>query len=168
MELSRCVKNVLTRANDELGCTSIAFPAISSGLFGFPVDLCAATILDTLDIELTQRQGGLNLKDIRILILDQVSFAAFRREFVAHYPIVVDPTTLNLPANDSTDVMVDLILPMKRKAGLVSVVEEASQKEDAERTLLALVKKEEEAKVQGEPMVECEVCKECVLINMLA
>jgi O-acetyl-ADP-ribose deacetylase (regulator of RNase III) len=33
---------------DELGATSIAFPSISTGIYGFPADLAARTAVDTL------------------------------------------------------------------------------------------------------------------------
>jgi O-acetyl-ADP-ribose deacetylase (regulator of RNase III) len=42
--LASAVKQSLVRA-DELECESIAFPGISSGIFGFPVDRCARVML---------------------------------------------------------------------------------------------------------------------------
>lgn len=50
-------------------CSSIAVPAISSGIFGFPVDLCTETIAQELHAYLDQnRQAGMNtLKEIYLV-----------------------------------------------------------------------------------------------------
>lgn len=46
-KLSSATRNSLRRA-DENGLRSIAFPAISTGIFGFPKDRCAAIMLETV------------------------------------------------------------------------------------------------------------------------
>ncbi len=83
MDLYNCVSGVLSRANDDLFCTSIALPAISSGIFGFPVDFCAQTLFEAIETELGSKlaNGCLNLKDIRIVIIDEVTFNTFKIEF---------------------------------------------------------------------------------------
>lgn len=45
--LSRAVKQSLTQA-ESFNCSTIALPAISSGVFGFPADLCADTIAEAV------------------------------------------------------------------------------------------------------------------------
>ena len=55
VELYTCVANILKRVNDELCCTSVSIPAISSGLFGFPVHLCAQTIYEAIEAEMPKR-----------------------------------------------------------------------------------------------------------------
>ena len=72
IELYDCVKNALRKANDELGCSSIALPPISSGLFGFPVGLCAETMIEAIEAELGQNLPRLlSLTDVRIVVIDQ-------------------------------------------------------------------------------------------------
>ena len=47
IKLFNAVFNALKMANS-LGCKSIAIPAISSGIFGFPVPLCAQVIFSAI------------------------------------------------------------------------------------------------------------------------
>lgn len=71
--LRSCYRNSLALAA-ELGCASIAFPAISTGVYGFPVDRAAkiavTSVLDALE-------DGLNL--------DQVIFCCFEEQAAAHH-----------------------------------------------------------------------------------
>ena len=69
-----------------LGLCSIALPAISSGNFGMPKDICAQAIFkaveefsSSIDAECS------NLHDIRILIIDDPTFEVFCQEFVKRY-----------------------------------------------------------------------------------
>lgn len=45
--LAACYRNSLTVA-DEVGARQVAFPAISTGIFGYPVDEAAAIAVDTV------------------------------------------------------------------------------------------------------------------------
>lgn len=45
--LANCYRNALALA-DERGCRSIAFPAISTGVYGYPFDEAARVVLDVL------------------------------------------------------------------------------------------------------------------------
>jgi O-acetyl-ADP-ribose deacetylase (regulator of RNase III) len=71
--LRSCDRNSLCLA-EKLGCTSIALPAISTGVYGFPVDRAAkiavTSVLDALD-------DGLSL--------DQVIFCCFQEGDAAHH-----------------------------------------------------------------------------------
>lgn len=71
--LRSCYRNSLSLA-EELRCASIGFPAISTGVYGFPIDRAAkiavTSVLDALD-------DGLNL--------DRVIFCCFEEGAAAHH-----------------------------------------------------------------------------------
>lgn len=48
MQLSNCIDSTLARAV-ELNCESLSIPAISSGIFGFPKDLCAEILFNRVE-----------------------------------------------------------------------------------------------------------------------
>lgn len=60
---------------DALGLESIAFPAISTGIFGFPVDLAARVILKAIKAYLHQSTSRLKL--IRMVLYDQGTLDSF-------------------------------------------------------------------------------------------
>ena len=65
------------RVADELKLTSIAMPAISTGIFGFPKDRAARVILKAIDTYFENEQS--NLKTIRITLFDQATTNEFVR-----------------------------------------------------------------------------------------
>ena len=61
---------------DSLGLKSIAIPAISTGIFGFPVDRAAKIIISTVHTYLTENhQSGIEL--IRLVLYDQSTVSSF-------------------------------------------------------------------------------------------
>ena len=83
--LANAVINTLKKAN-ELGCSSVSIPAISSGIFGFPKPLCAHVFF--LSIESFTRsviaQGAEEkpaLKTIRLCNFDNETCLIFRAAF---------------------------------------------------------------------------------------
>jgi O-acetyl-ADP-ribose deacetylase len=76
--LGACYQNSLKLAA-ELGCRSVAFPSISTGVFRFPLDRAApiaiSTVLDGL-AELPQ------IEQVRFVLFDQDTFSAFRQALV--------------------------------------------------------------------------------------
>ena len=86
-------KNVLRRAclnsfaeTEKLNMSSIALPAIGSGIFGMPKDVCAEVMFDAVDEFV--RQGDVekkNITDIRFVNIDDPSVQAFRKEFYKRY-----------------------------------------------------------------------------------
>jgi O-acetyl-ADP-ribose deacetylase (regulator of RNase III) len=63
---------------------SIALPAISTGIFGFPKDRAAQVILSAIEDWAPQEPSG--PRDIRITILDEPTLAVFREAFEVRCP----------------------------------------------------------------------------------
>uniref|UniRef100_A0A3P9DTZ5 Macro domain-containing protein n=1 Tax=Maylandia zebra TaxID=106582 RepID=A0A3P9DTZ5_9CICH len=64
--LKTAVRESLTQA-EMVNCSSIALPAISSGIFGFPVDLCAETIAQAVREYCDSPQGLRSLTEIHLV-----------------------------------------------------------------------------------------------------
>ena len=65
---------------------SIALPAISSGNFGMPKDICAQAIFKAVEEYSSSIDAECsNLRDIRILIIDDPTFEVFCQEFIKRY-----------------------------------------------------------------------------------
>jgi len=78
--LTQVVNLALLRA-DKANHTSIAIPAISSGIFGVNKDLVARCVIDTiLNFRFTKSPPVLS--DIRIVIIDSPTYSCFARYFV--------------------------------------------------------------------------------------
>ena len=74
-ELTSAVRNTLKTA-ENYGCHSVAIPAISSGIFGFPKRLCAKTLFDTVETFARDAKA----KKIYIEYLQAVRFTNFDKE----------------------------------------------------------------------------------------
>lgn len=70
--LASCYRRTL-RVADHLGADSIAFPAISAGVYGWPADSAAEIALEAV------RSAESAIDDIRFVLLDPVVLAAFQR-----------------------------------------------------------------------------------------
>lgn len=70
----------------KLNMTSIALPAIGSGIYGIPKDVCAEVMFEAVDEFI--RQGDPKKKtitDIRFVNIDDITVQAFGKEFMARY-----------------------------------------------------------------------------------
>jgi len=63
------------RVADKLGLESIAFPAISTGIFGFPKELAAKIMLKSISDYFLEGSSG--LKTVRLVLFDDASVEAF-------------------------------------------------------------------------------------------
>lgn len=63
------------RLADELKCSSIALPAISTGIFGFPKDRAAGIIFSAMEKYFENNQS--NLKVVKLVLFDQATVDVF-------------------------------------------------------------------------------------------
>ena len=63
---------------DEHKLKSIAFPAISAGIFGFPIDKCAKIMLSNT---VSYLQGETGLERVVFCLFDAKAYRAFEKEF---------------------------------------------------------------------------------------
>ncbi len=69
-QLVSCYRESL-RVADELGVGSIAFPAVSAGIYGWPMDDAARIAVDTVRSTTTQ------VADARFVLFTEDAYAAF-------------------------------------------------------------------------------------------
>jgi O-acetyl-ADP-ribose deacetylase len=58
---------------DELGAETVAFPAISTGVYGYPLELAAPVAVATV------KSAGTRVREVRFVLFDQISYQAFER-----------------------------------------------------------------------------------------
>uniref|UniRef100_A0A4W3HAG5 Macro domain-containing protein n=1 Tax=Callorhinchus milii TaxID=7868 RepID=A0A4W3HAG5_CALMI len=75
--LSNAIRNSLNQANINK-MTSIAIPAVSSGLFGFPLKRCAEVIVRTIETFYKTIKTTDTLKDIRLVNFDDLTVTAMK------------------------------------------------------------------------------------------
>ena len=61
------------RVADELGAKTVAFPAISTGVYGYPVDLAAPVSIRAV------RDASTSVEDVRFVLFDDAAHDAFHR-----------------------------------------------------------------------------------------
>lgn len=83
-KLRAAVLGALGMAADR-GLQSIALPAISTGIFGFPKDRGARVILDAI-LAFLASQPSASLRDVRITLIDEPSVVVFAEEFRRRWP----------------------------------------------------------------------------------
>jgi O-acetyl-ADP-ribose deacetylase (regulator of RNase III) len=71
-ELASCHTESL-RVGDELGARTVAFPAISTGVFGYPVEEAAGVATAAV------RGAGTEVEEVRFVLFGREAFGAFER-----------------------------------------------------------------------------------------
>ncbi|XP_021106934.1 poly [ADP-ribose] polymerase 9 [Heterocephalus glaber] len=78
-KLQRVIARILQYVNYEnTSITTVAIPALSSGIFQFPLDLCTQTILQTIQWYLQGMQLVSNLKEIHLVSNEDPTVAALK------------------------------------------------------------------------------------------
>ncbi|NWH55873.1 PAR14 polymerase, partial [Geococcyx californianus] len=65
---------------------SIALPAVSGGIFGFPLDLCTYSIVSSIKETLEESRGGSSLKEIHLVDITQENIQAFSKALSEVFP----------------------------------------------------------------------------------
>ncbi|MGQ9462942.1 MAG: macro domain-containing protein [Candidatus Fervidibacter sp.] len=81
--LKSAVWNSLKATHDR-GYGSIALPAISAGIFGFPKERCAEVLLSTV-CEFFEKHPDSPLKEVHFVLFDEPTFNAFVEAFDARW-----------------------------------------------------------------------------------
>ena len=87
--LSVAVEKCLITANNR-GLRSIAIPAISSGIFGVPVTICAEVLFDAVINFLKKSSSGGPLEDIRFVNIDEMTTSVFVEELKKRFSKAVE------------------------------------------------------------------------------
>ena len=61
------------RVADTLGCVTVAFPAISTGVYGYPTDLAAPVAIGAV------REARTRVQEVRFVLFDRPVYVAFER-----------------------------------------------------------------------------------------
>lgn len=70
---------------DEHDLTSLALPAISTGIFGFPKEPAARIIVQSI-LDYFAQQPRSHLRQVRLTLIDPLTLEVFRREFERRWP----------------------------------------------------------------------------------
>ncbi len=80
--LARCHEQALAVA-DGLGAETVAFPAISTGVYGYPVDQAAAVAVAAVAASLPACR---RVRTVRFVLFDRPAFDAFAAALAAEFP----------------------------------------------------------------------------------
>ncbi|MEU5044794.1 O-acetyl-ADP-ribose deacetylase [Streptomyces griseorubiginosus] len=71
--LASCYRESL-RVADELGARTVAFPAVSAGIYGWPIDDAARIAVETV------REAVTTVEEVRFVLFDEEAYDAFARQ----------------------------------------------------------------------------------------
>ncbi|MFF7050247.1 O-acetyl-ADP-ribose deacetylase [Streptomyces griseorubiginosus] len=71
--LASCYRESL-RVADELGARTVAFPAVSAGIYGWPMDDAARIAVETV------REAVTTVEEVRFVLFDEKAYDAFARQ----------------------------------------------------------------------------------------
>src|SRR5205823_14015026 len=70
--LADCHRESL-RVADQLGARTVAFPAISTGVYGYPLEEAAPVAIGAV------RSAETNVEEVRFVLFDEAAYGAFER-----------------------------------------------------------------------------------------
>ena len=95
--LKQACQESLVVANN-YGFKSIAFPAISSGIYGMPKDVCAKVMFDAVSEYVLRRDPAKQtLTDVRFENIDDPTVKVFKKEFIDFFQLEKEPSFANAP-----------------------------------------------------------------------
>lgn len=74
--LASCYSSALAVA-DEIGARVVAFPAVSAGIYGWPIESAASIAVDTV------RRTPSRVEEVRFVVFNEPAYDAFSRAFTA-------------------------------------------------------------------------------------
>ncbi|XP_068402730.1 protein mono-ADP-ribosyltransferase PARP9 isoform X3 [Eschrichtius robustus] len=77
-KLKRAITNILDFVNSKAYTETVAIPALSSGIFQFPLDWCTQVIVETIKCYFQNMQLASNLKEIHLVSNEDRTVAAFK------------------------------------------------------------------------------------------
>ncbi|XP_036706859.1 protein mono-ADP-ribosyltransferase PARP9 isoform X3 [Balaenoptera musculus] len=77
-KLKRAITNILDFVNSKACTKTVAIPALSSGIFQFPLDWCTQVIVETIKCYFQNMQLASNLKEIHLVSNEDRTVAAFK------------------------------------------------------------------------------------------
>ncbi|XP_076974264.1 protein mono-ADP-ribosyltransferase PARP9 isoform X1 [Tamandua tetradactyla] len=78
-ELKTAINNILKHViHSNLYIRTVAIPALSSGIFQFPLDLCTQTIVQTIKLYFQKQQAAKSLKEIHLVSNEDPTVAALK------------------------------------------------------------------------------------------
>eukprot|EP01006_Ploeotia_vitrea_P055064 TRINITY_DN67954_c5_g9_i2.p1 TRINITY_DN67954_c5_g9~~TRINITY_DN67954_c5_g9_i2.p1 ORF type:complete len:197 (-),score=16.21 TRINITY_DN67954_c5_g9_i2:316-906(-) len=80
--LKQCIHTCL-KYTDQFNLESIAFPPISSGIFGYPKEKVAKAFKDEIE-HYIHKHSHCSLKSIRITVIDDATLKVFQQEIFTH------------------------------------------------------------------------------------
>ena len=96
-----CQESLFTATN--YGFKSIAFPAISSGIYGMPKDVCAKVMFDAVSGYFSRRDPAKQtLTDVRFVNIDDPTVKVFKKEFIDFFQLEKEPSFANAPRASNT------------------------------------------------------------------
>ena len=82
-QITKCMKNILKLVKDpENGISSVCIPAISTGIFKFPRELCAILFAGTIKSFIDHNESEMKGKEIVMCNYDEKTTECFKKYFM--------------------------------------------------------------------------------------